>query len=239
MLRIYPNLCFEIFYYWVKCYISSLFKSHINTVDTWSKLEEIIWYLNSMAFDHKKNILSQQSLAMAPKMVGIKYSSDIVICTFGYYATSRIFYNRLRGDLQLPSLVTLIRITSKASKLKYLYLILLIQVKRVNNSPWGSIYIKNVDISWQTTIWWNSCQSISTCSNSTWYNVHMSLTKLIPISKLTSAFSFEQNELTVQAITSVPVDVKAIMWWQPSKSSFFWLYPILLEKPCLTENNKH
>ena len=37
------------------------------------------------------------------------------------------------------------------------------------------------------------------------------LTKLIPISKLTSAFLFEQIELTVLAITSVPVDVKAII----------------------------
>ena len=36
------------------------------------------------------------------------------------------------------------------------------------------------------------------------------LTKLIPISKLTSAF-FEQIELTVQTITSVPADVKAII----------------------------
>ena len=36
-------------------------------------------------------------------------------------------------------------------------------------------------------------------------------TKLIPISKLTSAFLFKQIELTVQAITSVPADVKAII----------------------------
>ena len=37
------------------------------------------------------------------------------------------------------------------------------------------------------------------------------ITKLIPISKLTSAFLFEQIELTVQAITSVAADVKAII----------------------------
>ena len=104
MLRIYNNLHFEIFHYGVKCYISSLSKNRINTVDTWSKLEEIIWYLDFMAFDHKKNILSQQFLAMAPKMVGIKYSSYIVICAFGYYATSWTLYNRLRDDFQLPSL---------------------------------------------------------------------------------------------------------------------------------------
>ena len=36
------------------------------------------------------------------------------------------------------------------------------------------------------------------------------LTRLIPISKLTSAFLFKQNELTVQATTFVPADVKVI-----------------------------
>ena len=44
------------------------------------------------------------------------------------------------------------------------------------------------------------------------------LTKLIPISNF--SLLFEQIELTVQAITSVPTDVKAIMWWQLSKSNF-------------------
>ena len=52
-----------------------------------------------MAFDHKKNVLSQQFLAMAPKMVGIKYSSDIVIHAFGYYATLQTLYNRLDRDI--------------------------------------------------------------------------------------------------------------------------------------------
>ena len=70
-----------------------------------------------MAFDHKKNILSQQFLPMAPKMVGIKYSSDIVIHAFGYYETSWTLYNRLRHDFQLHSLATLGRMTSKVSKL--------------------------------------------------------------------------------------------------------------------------
>ena len=70
-----------------------------------------------MAFDHKKNIQSQQFLTMAPKMVGIKYSSDIVIHAFGYYATLQTLYNRLRDDFQLPSLATLGRMTSKVSNI--------------------------------------------------------------------------------------------------------------------------
>ena len=35
MLRIYGNFRFETFHYGVKCYISSLSKNRINTVDTW------------------------------------------------------------------------------------------------------------------------------------------------------------------------------------------------------------
>ena len=62
------------------------------------------------------------------------------------------------------------------------------------------------------------------------------LTKLIPISKLTSAFLFEQTELTVQAITSIPADVKAIICDgnRVNQSFFFKSYPTLPEKPWLT-----
>ena len=56
-------------------------------------------------------------------------------------------------------------------------------------------------------IWKVNYQSISTCSNSIWYNVDMPkwrgpkfLTRSIPISKLIAVF-FEQNELIVQAIS--------------------------------------
>ena len=156
MLKIYNNLRFETFHYGVECYISSQSKNRINTVDTWPKLEEIIRYLNSMVFDHKKNILSQQFLAMSPKVVGIKYSSDIVIRAFWYYATSRTSYNRLREDFQLPLLATLGRITSKVSKLNEKSFLSIFNTN--NTSQKGCIilhdevYIKNVAISWQTTI---------------------------------------------------------------------------------------
>ena len=97
MLRIYNNLHFETFHYGVKCYISSLSKNHISTVDTWSKLEEIIRYLNSMAFDQKY-----------PESTIFSYGSQnswnkILLNTFRYYATSQTLYNRLRGNFQLPS----------------------------------------------------------------------------------------------------------------------------------------
>ena len=88
MLKIDKNLRLQTSHYGVNCYISSPSKIHINTVDTWSALEDIVRYLNSIAFYHKKGILSQQLSAMAPKMVEKKYSSDIVIYAFEYYAIS-------------------------------------------------------------------------------------------------------------------------------------------------------
>ena len=47
------------------------------------------------------------------------------------------------------------------------------------------------------------------------------LTKLIPISKLTSAFLFKQIELIVQVITSVPADLKTIIYDGNQVNQFF------------------
>ena len=66
------------------------------------------------------------------------------------------------------------------------------------------------------------------------------LTKLIPVWKLTSAFLFEQTDVTVPAITSVPTDIKAIICdGNQVNQAFFKLYPTLPEKPWLTEDDKH
>ena len=65
------------------------------------------------------------------------------------------------------------------------------------------------------------------------------LTKLIPIFKLTSAFLFEQIELSVQPISSVPADIKAIRVGNRVNQAFQKLYPTLPAKPWLTEYNKH
>ena len=48
-----------------------------------------------MAFDYTKDILSQHFSTMVLKMVGMKYSSDIVICVSEYYATSQSLDNRI------------------------------------------------------------------------------------------------------------------------------------------------
>ena len=79
---------------------------------------------------------------MAPKMVGIKYSSDIVIRAFGYNATS--MYNRLRDDFQLPSSATLGRMTSEVSKLSENFFFLLSIFNTLNTSQKGYIILHDV-----------------------------------------------------------------------------------------------
>ena len=107
MLRIYNNLRFGTFHYRVL-----------------KKTYKYSWYLVKTRRNHPilklYGFWSQEKYSestMAPKMVGIKYSSDTVIRAFGYFATLRTLHNRLRDDFQLPSLAALRRMTSKVSKL--------------------------------------------------------------------------------------------------------------------------
>ena len=66
-----------------------------------------------MAFD-PKDILSKHFSVIASKMVGMKYTSDIVMHAFEYYATLQLLINRFRQDFQLA---TLRRKTSKVLNL--------------------------------------------------------------------------------------------------------------------------
>ena len=160
---------------------------------------------------------------MAPKMVGIKYSSDIVIPTFGYYAISQILYNRLRDNFQLPALATLRRITSKVSKLnEKSFLLSIFNTLNTSQKEYithhDEVYVKKMLLYHGKQVFGKSVDNPSLLAQTVLGIMLICpnggpkfLTKLIPISKLTSAFLFQQIELTVQAITSVPADVKAII----------------------------
>ena len=84
-------------------------------INTWLTLEKYPVF-KFYVFDQKKDLFHQDFLAIAHKIVGIKYSVDIVICGFKYYTISRTLCNRLRKDFQSPSLAILRRITSKVSQ---------------------------------------------------------------------------------------------------------------------------
>ena len=118
----------------------------------------------------------------------------------------RTLYNRLRNDFQLPSLATLGRMTSKVSKLNEKSFLLSI-FNTLNTSQKGCLILHEVSVDNPSLL----AQTVLGIMLIYLNGAPKFLTKLIPISKLTSAFLFKQIELTVQAITTVPADVKAII----------------------------
>ena len=61
----------------------------------------------------------------------------------------------------------------------------------------------------------------------------INLVRLIPISKLTPDFLFKQIYLTAQAVTSVPADVKAIIYYRKGVNQLIFL-KIIPQTPCRT-----
>lgn len=121
---------------------NSLSKNRINQL-IWSTLEEIIRYLNSVAFDHKSDSLHFS--VMAPKTVRMKYSSDIITPAFEYYATSWSLYNKIFSYYHLQHQEWWHQMFQNIMlKLFLLSLILLMPEKMTSNSPWLSKYIKNM-----------------------------------------------------------------------------------------------
>ena len=66
MLIIYQKLPFQTFHYKDKCYISNLSKNQMNIADTWSTVEEIIRYLNSINFDLNKGYFQKSFFQQRP-----------------------------------------------------------------------------------------------------------------------------------------------------------------------------
>ena len=117
-LRIFHDFSFESFHCGIKCTITPLSRNMINLLTKWSIIEEAVRYLNAIEIDQKKAVLIQQMQSMKPCNVGHKkYSADIIVRAFQYFATSRATYHLLRNDYELPSIQTLTRLTSKVKNI--------------------------------------------------------------------------------------------------------------------------
>ena len=111
-------LRYETFHLGVKLYVTSLSRNRVSKLDTWSRLEEALRFLNIREVDQKLKVLQGQFDAMRATPIGQKvYSAEIIIRAFEYFCTSRTLYSKLRQDYALPSIRTLTRITSKVGKL--------------------------------------------------------------------------------------------------------------------------
>ena len=125
LVKIFDNLCFETFHCGIKCYIFSLLKNYVTTIDSWSKLEECIRFFNSLEIDNQKNVIQQQVTAMAPQTVGFHvYGPKIIVRAFEYFATSRSLYNRIRNDYKLPSIQLLLELRQKSQRLTKMHFLM-------------------------------------------------------------------------------------------------------------------
>ena len=115
LLKIKNNLSFEGFHCGV-CTVKPLSTNRVYLVDSASRLNVSIHYLDSLNMDHKRNVISEQISSMdSLTCVGEKkYAADKIARAFEYFATLRSLYSRLRVDFELPSISLLTKLTSKA-----------------------------------------------------------------------------------------------------------------------------
>lgn len=199
--------------------------------------------------DNKKEILQQQLLAMGPKKVGRPvYSPAFVVRAFQYFATSRSLYQRLRHDFQLPSVQTLTRITSRVSKLsesaftsavfssledRQKHCILLqdeVYVKKMMLFHGGYVFGKSVDDPSALA------KTVLGIMVSCLFGGPNFLSKILPISRLTSQFLHEQVGLSLEAIEQAGGRVKAIICdGNRNNQALFKLYKCIPQTPWLTE----
>lgn len=117
-LNISEDFTYNAFHMGEKCTVTSLTKNRIYKLNTWSRIEEAVHYLQNKEESQQEKVLQEQIKCMEPKRVGEKvYTPEVMMRAFEYFATSRSLYGKLRKDFKLPSEKTLSSLTSKVDKL--------------------------------------------------------------------------------------------------------------------------
>ena len=120
VIQLSKDFKYEGFHADVKCTTAMLSKKKKNqstTLDLISKLNEAIRYLSLLAIDKKKVVIKDHIDVMGSHKIGEKsYTAETIIRAFNYHATSRETFDKLRQDYKLPSIRTLMRLTSRVSK---------------------------------------------------------------------------------------------------------------------------
>lgn len=252
-IKLYEDLRFEAYHYGIKCHVSALASNRITAVSSWSILDEIIRFLSSKELDNKEEVMLQQVSAMGPRRIGEKlYSPEMIVRSFGYFATSRALYSQLRNDYQLPSASTLTRITSKVSKIdEKQFLELALQHTQENQKLClifhDEVYIKKMLLFHGGTIFGrsedNPSELAKTMLGMMIYCLNGGpkiLTKMIPVSKLQSSFLFEQINATSQCVNAAGAQVKAIICdGNRVNQACFKMYDTIPGEPWLTVDGKY
>lgn len=253
LIKIFEDLRFETYHFGIKCYISSLSRNRMTKLDSWSKVEEVVRYLSAMELNNKKVVLQEHVIAMATKTVGKPiYGHEIIIRAFEYFATSRCLYNRLRRDYQLPSITTLTRITSKVSKVSEVPFLKSVFESIESNQKLcvilhDEVYVKQMLLYHGGALFGRAVNDPTSLAKTILgimvvclYGGPMFLSKMLPISRLTSKFLSEQIDVTHQAISLSGGDVKAIICdGNRTNQAFFKLYKTVANKPWLTEQGAY
>ena len=114
LVAVNSDLSFECHHYGVTVSITTLSKNKIFRLDRWSKVNEVIRYLNCLEVDLKHQVLLKHLDSLGSVKVGMKmYDPEVMVMAFEYAATSRSAYIHIREDIKLPSLKVLSRLTSK------------------------------------------------------------------------------------------------------------------------------
>ena len=108
LLRIREDLSYESFYGGVKSSVASLHANKVLNIARWSEIAEALRFLNCMEVSHKTEIIHQHIKAKNPNVASNqKYYPETILQAFEYFSLSRSCYNRLRQNLELPSIKTL------------------------------------------------------------------------------------------------------------------------------------
>ena len=117
-VKIFRDMTYQSFHMGIQCSLPTLSRNNIYRLNTWSRIDEALRFLNQKEFNNHEKVLQQQFDAMKPVRVGHKvYSPDTLVRAIEYFSTSRCLYGKLRNDFKLPSEKTMSNLTSKVNKL--------------------------------------------------------------------------------------------------------------------------
>ena len=251
IIRISEDQRFENVHCGVRCTATPLSRNRITTLSTWSAFEENLRFLSNLEVDNKKEIINQQLQAMGTKCVGKPlYTTEVMVRAFTYFATSRCLYHRLRRDFQLPSVRTLTRITSKVTKIQERDFSTAVFQSVTENQKLcvilqDEVYVKKTMLYHGGQVFGRSVDNPE-CLAKTVLGIMISclfggpkyLSKILPISKLNSAFLHEQVEASIECIKQaggevIPVKTAALTFTLMKKLVKPWTVLRSWKRQCL------
>ena len=253
-VKIFRDMTYQSFHMGIQCSLPTLSRNNIYRLNTWSRIDEALRFLNQKEFNNHEKVLQQQFDAMKPVRVGHKvYSPDTLVRAFEYFSTSRCLYGKLRNDFKLPSEKTMTNLTSKVNKLSdknfltdvfsnlkderqkqcvvmvdeiYLKLALLYHAgKLFGKAENNKEVLANA-----------ACEIMIKCS----FGGPEFLFKLVPVRGMSAEFLFQQVEDTLNLIRSVGGTPKVNIYdGNRTNQSLFKTFETVKNKPWLTTSGTY